>query len=117
MDNTRLPKNFTLSRESMKAMLEAFKASKSAANVTREVFQVVAPASVSWTPALAPALVLASIVGGSHSAASKASALAKVSASTKSPAASKHTPKEPIPISESDKGSSKWSAEVAPLDI
>lgn len=41
MDKIKLSKNFTLSRESMKATLAAFKANKSVADVTREVFHIV----------------------------------------------------------------------------
>lgn len=38
MDKIRLPKNFTLSWEGMKATLAAFKANKSMVDMTREVF-------------------------------------------------------------------------------
>lgn len=39
MDTIKLPKNFTLSRESMKETLAAFKANKSIFDMTCEVFQ------------------------------------------------------------------------------
>lgn len=117
MDNIKPPKNFTLSWESIKAMLDAFKAGRTVADVTREVFQVIAPTSAGWTTAPIPALALASIARGSHSTDSRAFVPAKAPASTKCPAASKLTFKEPIAISESAERDSKGGAEVAPLDV
>ncbi|KAG8653903.1 hypothetical protein MANES_05G079850v8 [Manihot esculenta] len=38
MDSIKLSKNFTLSRESIKETLAAFKVNKSTADVTKEVF-------------------------------------------------------------------------------
>lgn len=63
MDSLKLSKNFNLSRESMKAMLEAFKTDKFVADVTREVFHAVAPASVSRTPAPISARALTPAAG------------------------------------------------------
>lgn len=91
MDNLKPPKNFTLSRESMKATLDAFKAGKTVANVTGEVFQAVAHAAAIWTttPTLAPTLAFVPAIGSSQSVASRASIPAKVPTSSKSPAASR----------------------------
>lgn len=107
MENLKLPKNFTQSRESMKAMMEAFKAGKFVANVIRKVFQVVAPASASRTPTSASTWALTSAVGGSRSIASKASTPGKALASAKSLTAPKRTSKEPIAISKSAESGSQ----------
>ncbi|XP_043811749.1 uncharacterized protein LOC122723509 [Manihot esculenta] len=117
IDNIKLPKNFSMSWESMKAMLDAFKAGKTVADVILEVFQVVAPAAVNRT--IVPALTLALVptAEGSQSAASRASILAKAPASAKSPITLKSASKEPIAISESAERGSKEGTGVAPLDV
>lgn len=43
MDKIKPLKNFTMSRENMRATLEAFRAGRSVADVTREVFQAISP--------------------------------------------------------------------------
>lgn len=91
MDSLKLPKNFNLSKENMKATLEAFKAGKSVADVTWKVFHVVAPASVSQTPAPAFARALTPAAGGFRSTASKASSPNKTPTSAKSSVAPKRT--------------------------
>lgn len=117
MDNLKLLKNFTLSWESMKATLDAFKTGKIVANVTWEVFQVVAPTVANRTTILAPTLALVLVAGGSRSAASRASISAKALASSKSPVAPKSAFKEPIAINESTESGSREAAKVALLDV
>lgn len=78
MDTLNLPKNFNLSRENMKATLEAFKADKSVADMTRKVFN-----SVSQTSAPASTRFLAPVAGSSRYIVLKASALDKMPTSAK----------------------------------
>lgn len=111
MDNIKLQKNFTLFRESMKVTLDAFKAGKTMADVTQEVFQVMAPTAPALTLALVP------VDGGSRSIASRASIPAKVPTSSKSPAAPKTASREPISISKYTESSLREGARVAPLDV
>lgn len=115
-------KNFTMSRENMRATLKDFLAGRSVADVTREVFHAISPPVADRTtppaPASSQALVLAP--KGSRSVASKASTQGRTTGSSKSPAAPKpkltSTPasQEPITIEESVEGGSKEGAEVAP---
>lgn len=117
MDNIKLSKNFFLYRKSMRATLVAFKANKTVADMTLEVFQVMDPAAVNRSTTPAPTLALVPAAGGSRSAASRTSIPAKVPTPTKSLAAFKLTSKEPIALSESTEGSSEKGIRVASLDV
>lgn len=68
MDKIKLPKNFSLSRESMKDTLPTFKANKSIADVAREVFQAATPMLSAHPSACTPvpSLALVSVSGSSH---------------------------------------------------
>lgn len=58
MNSIKFPKTFIMFWKSMKVTLAAFKANKTVANVTREVFQATSPAFAARrsTPASAPTL-------------------------------------------------------------
>lgn len=103
MDTIKLPKNFILSRESIKETLSTFKANKSIADVTREVFQTAAPASSARHSTPTPTLVPMS--RGSHSATSRMSVPPKALASFKVAPAPKEVPMEPIVVSGSTESS------------
>lgn len=119
MGNIKLPKNFTLSRESMKDTLTAFKANKSVVDVAREVFQVATPTSSTRPSArtTTPSLALVLVSGGSRFAASRTSVPPKALASSKAPLAPKEIPKEPIMVSESVESSSEEGIRSPPLNV
>lgn len=54
MDKIKPPKNFTMSRENMKATLEAFKVGRSVVDVTCEIFHAISPP---WQVELLPLLL------------------------------------------------------------
>ena len=90
MDKIKPPKNFTLSRESMKAALDAFRAGRSMSKATQEVAQVISSRSAGRpaAPALAPSLASRPSSKGPHSRASKPSGHNKPRAASRPPAAS-----------------------------
>lgn len=118
MGTIKLPKNFTLTRESMKETLAAFKANKSVVDVTREVFQATAPAPLARhsTPTPTPSLALVWVLGGSRSVASRTLVPPKAPAASKASPASKEVLREPTVVSESADSSSKEGTKSAPLD-
>lgn len=111
-----------MSRENLKATLEAFRAGRFVADVSREVFQAISPPVDGWTtsPALASSWALLPASKSSYSVASKASTQCRTPGSSRSLVTpqpkSTSTPasREPITIEESAEGGSKGGAEVAP---
>lgn len=114
MDKMKSPRNFTMSRENMKAILEAFKAileafkvGRSVVDMTHEFFHAVSPTVASRTVALVSSRALVPVVKGFRSAASRAFTQGKAPGSFKSSATlrskSTSTPAswEPITINES----------------
>lgn len=115
----KLPKNFTLSRESIKKTLTAFKVNKFVTDVTREVFQVVTLVSSArpFSHAPTPSLALVLVSGGPHSVASKTSVPPKALTSFEAPPAQKGVPKEPILVNKSAESNSKEDTRSTPLDV
>lgn len=113
MEKIKPPKNFTMSRENMKATLEAFRAGRSVADVTQEVFHAISPIVAGWIATFASSRVLVLVMKGFRFVASRASTQGKALSSSKSPAAprpkSTSTPnsREPITINESMESGSK----------
>ncbi|XP_021616555.1 nucleolar and coiled-body phosphoprotein 1-like [Manihot esculenta] len=126
MDKIKPLKNFVLSRESMRAALDAFRAGQSVADMTREVAQVISPKSVGRTIPLAPV--------SSHtpkpssedpsSRASKSSGRSRPSSSPRSPKVSKSkralapasegAPREKIEVVPTEEGALQGEGEVIP---
>ncbi|XP_021600730.1 tropomyosin-1, isoforms 33/34-like [Manihot esculenta] len=90
MDQIKPSKNFTLSRESINAALDAFRAGRSVGEATQEVAQVISSRSGdrSAAPVRAPSQEPKSSSKGPHSRASKPSGRSKPRAASQPPAAS-----------------------------
>lgn len=122
MDKIKPSKNFILSRESMRAVLDAFQASLSVADATQEVAHSISPQAagrvVPPTPASSRALVPVS--KDSHSRAPKASSRSQTHSSSRSPTVPKSKPaslstsQELIVIEESVEDVLQGRTEVAP---
>lgn len=119
MDKTKLSKNFTLSQENIKDTLAAFKANKSIADETREVFQAATLVSSAHPSARtpAPSLALVLMSRGFRFAASRTSVPFKMLASSKALATPKEVLKEPIIISESKEDSSEEGTRSPTLSV
>lgn len=119
MGNIKLPKNFTLSRESMKDPLASFKANKSVVDVAREFFQATTPASSARPSTRTPTspLALVPVSGGSRYVVSNTSVHPKTPASSKAPPTSKEVLKKPIMVGESLESTSEEGTRSPLLDV
>ncbi|XP_043807316.1 uncharacterized protein LOC122721962, partial [Manihot esculenta] len=90
-DKVKPPKNFVLSRESMRAALDTFRAGRSMADTTREVAELISPMSVgrSMHPVPASSRAPRSSSKGSRSGVSKSSSRGRSSSSPRPPVVSK----------------------------